>query len=79
MGTCLPPQGAAGWTHIAAVCARLSMPVPMTLPSGLLCPCSNGYPWSFSKCDFDDFSGYADAADAVLLQRGVDINKYKYK
>lgn len=55
------------------------MPVPMTLPSGLLCPCSNGYPWSFSKCDFDDFSGYADAADAVLLQRGVDINKYKYK
>ncbi|PRW33287.1 hypothetical protein C2E21_7824 [Chlorella sorokiniana] len=44
-------------------------------------PCAgntNGYPWSFSKCDFDDFSGWADAADAVLQQRGVDLNKYKY-
>lgn len=50
------------------------------VPSCFACPArSNGYPWSFSKCDFDDFNGWADAADAVLQQRGVDINKYKYK
>ncbi|KAL4858282.1 Autolysin [Chlorella vulgaris] len=32
-------------------------------------PCSGtsfGVPWSFLKCDFDDFNGWADAADAQL-------------
>ena len=35
--------------------------------------------WTFSKCDFDDFNGYADAADEVLRARGVDLSKYKYR
>jgi hypothetical protein len=35
--------------------------------------------WTFSKCDFDDFSGYADAADAVLAARGVNLGLYKYR
>lgn len=59
-------------------CSKLQSRSPQQ-PCALLSCRSNGYPWTFSKCDFDDFSGYADAADAVLQQRGIDLNKYKYK
>ncbi|KAL4439801.1 hypothetical protein ABPG75_002802 [Micractinium tetrahymenae] len=45
-------------------------------------PCSGnswGIPWSMSTCEFDDFSGYADAADDVLTARGIDLTKYKFR
>lgn len=40
---------------------------------------SYGIPWNMSTCSFDDFSGYADAADAVLTARGIDLTKYKFR
>lgn len=45
-------------------------------------PCSGeseGVAWSTSTCGFDDFVGWADAADAALTARGVDLSKYKYR
>ena len=42
-------------------------------------PCSNGVAWTFSKCDFDDFNGWADAADEALRAQGVALEKYKYR
>lgn len=42
-------------------------------------PCSNDVPWCFSKCDFDDFSGWSDAADAELAARGVQLDRYLYR
>ncbi|PSC71116.1 hypothetical protein C2E20_5435 [Micractinium conductrix] len=45
-------------------------------------PCNgvtNGVAWTFSKCDFDDFNGYADAADAALAARGIDLSRYKHR
>ena len=45
-------------------------------------PCtgaSNGVAWSTATCNFDDFVGWADAADAALTARGIDLAKYKYK
>jgi hypothetical protein len=35
--------------------------------------------WRFSTCEFDDFNGYADAAEEVLRARGVNLAAYKYK
>ncbi|KAL4421679.1 hypothetical protein ABPG77_001220 [Micractinium sp. CCAP 211/92] len=45
-------------------------------------PCNgtnNGVNWTFSKCDFDDFNGYADAADEALRQKGVNLDAYKHR
>ena len=45
-------------------------------------PCSGtaeGVAWATSKCDFDDFNGWSDAADAALAARGTDLSKYKYR
>ncbi|PSC74160.1 hypothetical protein C2E20_2632 [Micractinium conductrix] len=45
-------------------------------------PCNgvtNGVAWTFSKCDFDDFNGYADAADAALAARGIDLSRFKHR
>ncbi|KAL4421234.1 hypothetical protein ABPG75_010525 [Micractinium tetrahymenae] len=45
-------------------------------------PCNstnNGVNWTFSKCDFDDFNGYAEAADEALRQRGVNLDAYKHR
>lgn len=45
-------------------------------------PCqatTKGRSWTFSKCEFDDFDGYADAADAVLIRRGINLNKYRHR
>ena len=39
---------------------------------------SNGVSWTFTKCDFDDFSGYADKADEVLAARGINMDSYRY-
>ena len=39
---------------------------------------SNGVSWTFTKCDFDDFNGYADKADEVLEARGIRMNNYRY-
>lgn len=65
------------------VCRRCSLirpsPRAAARPAALCVACSNGYPWSFSKCDFDDFNGWADAADAELVKRGMDLSKWKYK
>ncbi|PRW60369.1 hypothetical protein C2E21_0705 [Chlorella sorokiniana] len=35
--------------------------------------------WSFTSCDFDDFNGWADAANAKLRAQGVPVDSYKYK
>jgi hypothetical protein len=45
-------------------------------------PCdgtTNEVAWTFSKCDFDDFNGYADAADLVLEARGINMTKYQHR
>lgn len=45
-------------------------------------PCSGttaGVAWATNKCDFDDFNGWAEAADAALAARGVDLSAYKYR
>ena len=52
------------------------------VPDPVVLPCdgvTNGVAWTFSKCDFDDFNGYADAADAALIARGVNLAAYKYR
>lgn len=41
--------------------------------------CSYGIPWDFSSCSFDNFNGWADAADAALTARGVDVYRYTYR
>lgn len=40
---------------------------------------SYGLPWSFASCGFADFIGWADAADAVLAERGFDLSQYKHR
>lgn len=45
-------------------------------------PCSgvtNGVAWDFATCDFDDFNGWADAADEALAASGVDLAQYRYR
>ena len=45
-------------------------------------PCNgtnNDVAWSTQTCNFDDFNGWADAADAALVARGVDLSQYKYR
>jgi hypothetical protein len=47
-------------------------------------PCASnasfaGAPWTFTKCDFEDFNGWADAADEALRARGVVLERYKYR
>ncbi|EFN52721.1 hypothetical protein CHLNCDRAFT_138258 [Chlorella variabilis] len=36
-------------------------------------------PWTFSKCDFDDFNGWADAVDQKLIASGLDLSKYFHR
>ncbi|KAI7843291.1 hypothetical protein COHA_003123 [Chlorella ohadii] len=43
-------------------------------------PCaSSDNSWSFTSCDFDDFNGWADAANARLRAQGVPVDTYPYK
>ncbi|EFN55656.1 hypothetical protein CHLNCDRAFT_57838 [Chlorella variabilis] len=45
-------------------------------------PCkgsTHAIPWSFAACTFDDFNGWADAADAVLRARGFNMDRYAYR
>ncbi|KAL4427875.1 hypothetical protein ABPG75_001964 [Micractinium tetrahymenae] len=45
-------------------------------------PCngsSYGIPWSFDSCDFDDYNGWADAADERLRAAGVDPDAYQHR
>lgn len=56
---------------------------PPALPC-CLCRCSNGVSWTWSKCDFDDFNGWADAVDEVLVEKAktdpkYDGSKYAYR
>jgi hypothetical protein len=39
----------------------------------------NDVAWTFSKCDFDDFNSWADAANRVVAARGINLDQYKYK
>jgi hypothetical protein len=32
-----------------------------------------------SRCEYDDFMGWGDAAIAALRQRGVAVDSYAYK
>ncbi|KAL4421243.1 hypothetical protein ABPG75_010534 [Micractinium tetrahymenae] len=38
-----------------------------------------GTAWTFDKCDFDDLTGYADAAEEVLRRRGYNPDAYAHK
>lgn len=63
-----------GKTKLTANNSRVVEPVKL--------PCegvTQGVYWRFSTCDFADFNGYADAADELLAQQGVDLSKYFYK
>ncbi len=62
--------GAASSTESLQACK--SAPLPFI-------PRSNGVSWSFSQCNFDDYNGYSDAADAWLRKRGVNIDAYNHK
>lgn len=42
-------------------------------------PRSNGVAWDFTSCSFDNFNGWADAADRVLRAQGVNLDAYKYR
>lgn len=42
-------------------------------------PCSNNVPWTFSKCHFEDFNGWADAADQKLRAAGVKLDAYFHR
>ena len=39
----------------------------------------DGTPWSFEACEFSDFSGWSDAAEAELRAQGVPVDSYKYR
>ena len=54
---------------------------PCPVPHLLVAPCSaySGQPWSFGTCEFNDFDGWANAADAKLEAAGVDLSAYKYR
>ena len=41
--------------------------------------CRYGAAWSFGSCAFDDFSGWADAADEVLRARGKALKRFVYR
>ncbi|KAL4434126.1 hypothetical protein ABPG75_000567 [Micractinium tetrahymenae] len=48
----------------------------------LVLPCQGetyGNPWSFSTCEFGDFSGISDAAEEALAAQGVPIDNYRFK
>lgn len=40
---------------------------------------SNDNTWTFNSCEFADFDGWADAANARLRAQGVPVDTYKYK
>lgn len=45
-------------------------------------PCNGtslNVPWNFSRCEFDDISGWADAADERLRAQGVVLKQYRYQ
>lgn len=63
---------------------------PQQLPLQLLPPgCPTSAPrvptirsdntWTFNSCEFADFDGWADAANARLRAQGVPVDTYKYK
>lgn len=35
--------------------------------------------WTVNTCEFEDFNGYADAADQELTRRGVNLGAYPFK
>lgn len=60
-------------------CCRLAAqrPPPSPLP-GLPITYSDNT-WTFNSCEFADFDGWADAANARLRAQGVPVDTYKYK
>lgn len=42
-------------------------------------PCSNKVVWSFNRCEFTDFYGWADAVDEVLRAQGLVLEKYAHR
>lgn len=56
-----------------ALCTETTQPAPsFFLPSF-------GVAWNMSRCDYDDFMGWADAAILAVRQRYVVAHTYKYK
>ncbi|KAL4421241.1 hypothetical protein ABPG75_010532 [Micractinium tetrahymenae] len=62
--------------------SRLTMQNSLVAPLVEL-PCNgttaDNQTWSMSTCDYTDFTGYSDAADEVLRQRGIDLSAYKHR
>lgn len=61
-------------------CQNTHLLLCLQLHPGCLFACSKAVPWSLgATCSFDDYNGAADAADAVLRARGVDLSKYQHR
>lgn len=45
------------------------------------CPCCfrDGVKWRLNRCNFDDYSAWADEADKVLARRNVDLSRLPYR
>ena len=68
------------FTKCSGLKSKLNMNNSAVVPVTLGCDgVTNGVAWTFSKCDFDDFNGYADAVDEALAARGVNTAAYKYR
>ena len=88
-GMCRPEQLDLGWIPGKELAASLPSNTHTHLPAQACLPthtflchsslCSYGVPWSMATCEFDDFNGWADAADAALKARGVDVDQYFYR
>lgn len=64
------------------LCSRPASPPPSPAPApacACLPTCRYGSPWSFSTCEFGDFSGIADAAEVALAAQGVPVDNYRFK
>lgn len=70
-------QCSHGKTRLTAANSLVADPVRL--------PCNGtsfGVPWTFSKCDFDDFNGWADAANEAVQRQlaaaGTSLGSYPY-
>ena len=67
-----PPPAAAGAMQRSLTTLRC---VPL-----LRRVCSNGVNWTLgNSCEFNDFDGWAVAADEAVAARGIDLAKYKHR
>ena len=60
-------------SHPAAHAPSSATPCPASIPRSY----DNTY--NFTSCSFENFNGWADAADEVLRAQGVPVDSYKYR